>query len=82
MHFFTQPCKDEATAKSVLREWKEALLTKHPKYCDAKPYIDGEKDPDDQVCCYEWEDHDSGFYIKILGDDYYETITIEEEKIR
>lgn len=82
MHFFTQPCKDEATAKSVLQEWKEALLTKHPKYCDAKPYIDGEKDPDDQVCCYEWEDHDAGFYIKVLGDDYYETITIEEEKIR
>lgn len=82
MHFFTQPCKDEATAKIVLQEWKETLLTKHPKYCDAKPYINGEKDPDDQVCCYEWEDHDSGFYIKILGDDYYETITIEEEKIR
>ena len=82
MHFFTQPCKDEATAKSVLREWKEALLTKHPKYCDAKPYINGEKDPDDQMCCFEWEDHDAGFYIKILGDDYYENITIEEEEIR
>ena len=82
MHFFTQPCKDEATAKSVLLEWKEALLTKHPKYCDAKPYIDGEKDPDDQACCFEWEDHDAGFYIKVIGDDYYENITIEEEKIR
>ena len=82
MHFFTQPCKDESTAKIVLHEWKEALLTKHPKYCDAKPYIDGEKDPDDQVCCYEWEDHDAGFYIKVLDDEYYENITIEEEKIR
>lgn len=82
MHFFSQPCKDEATAKSMLREWKEALLTKHPKYCDAKPYIDGEKDPDDQACCYEWENEDEdSFYIKVICDDYYENISIEEKEI-
>lgn len=82
IHFFVKVCMDKATAVSILQEWKDALLTKHPKYVDAKLYIDGEKDPDDQMCCYEWEDHDAGFYIKVIGDDYYENITIEEEKIR
>ena len=82
IHFFVKACRDKTTAVSILQEWKDALLTKHPKYVDAKPYIDGEKDPDDQMCCYEWEDEDDdSFYIKVLGDDYHELLTIEEKEI-
>lgn len=82
IHFFVKVCRDKPTAVSILQEWKDALLTKHPKYVDAKPYVDGEKDPDDQMCCYEWENEDEdSFYIKVLGDDYHELLTIEEKEI-
>ena len=81
MHFFVKACRDRATAVTLLQEWKNTLLTKHPKFADAKPYIDGEKDADDQVCCWEWDESEDGFYIGVLGGEYHELLTIEEKEI-
>jgi len=81
IHFLVQPCRDEATARRVMQEWKQALLSEHVKYTGAKPYVDGEKDPDDQECCYEWDESDHGFYIKVIDDDYYEDISIIEKQL-
>lgn len=80
-HFYTKVCRDRETANRILKEWRDKILAEHPKFKDAKPYVDGEKDADDQDCCYEWEECSRGFMINMLYDDYYEDIVIEPQEI-
>ena len=82
IHFCTEVCRDEKTACRIMKEWRDSILTEHPKFKDAKPYVDGEKDLSDDDCCYEIEQHGRGFYVNALYDDYYENIVIEPKEMR
>ena len=63
------PCASEETAKKVMKQVKNAILSECIHY---KEY-----DKDD----FKVEDDEVHFFIQDLYDDYYEYISIEEKEI-
>jgi hypothetical protein len=81
--FNVVPCICLETAKLVLKEEVQTLLSESPKYKDAKLWMDGDDSLNYDDCPYTWEnDNDDGFYISLVYDDYYELIKIEEKEIQ
>jgi uncharacterized protein YsxB (DUF464 family) len=64
------PCISEKTAKEVMEQEKNTILSESIHY---KKY-----DKDD----FKVEDDDVHFFIQDLYDDYYEYISIEEKEIQ
>lgn len=67
------PCTSEETAKKVMEQEKNTILTDLTESNHYKKY--NKED-------FKVEDDDVHFFIQDLYDDYYEYITIEEKEIQ
>lgn len=75
------PCADFKTAKSVMVEKINALLTEGNFEGLDLDEIERDQDDEDADCDYALERNDTSFYIDCLYDDYYERINIMEKEI-
>lgn len=75
------PCADYETAKSVMDEEVNTLLTEGTYEGLDLDEIEREQDDEDAECDYTLERDNKSFYISCNYDDYYERIEIEEKEI-
>ena len=82
--FFTDvvPCADFNTAKSVMADMVNLILTDGYKFSGLDlDSIEKEQDDEGADCGYVLERRDDFFHIETTYDDYYEDIQIIEKEI-
>lgn len=81
--FNVVPCISKEVAKKVMQEEIETILDESLKYKDARRWMAGDDDTlDYDECPFVWENENpDSWYLKIMYDDYYESINIEEKEI-
>lgn len=70
--FNVVPCVSLETAKVVMEMEKETILNESPRYKNYKEY------PEE----YQFEEDEESVFIKVLYDEYYENIYIQEKEIQ
>ena len=74
------PCICKETAIAVMNTKKEEVLD---TYAEARGWMNGEHDEEEMDDCpYEWEESETGFFIQVCCDAYWEKINVEEKDIQ